>query len=243
MMLGTPVDNVVVRIYAGPGHYGRSNGGNAGAEDEAVILSKAVGRPVRVQWMRPDDLQWSTQSPPGISNIRIGWDASGKITAYQADHYMPAMQDDRLVGALLAGLPTPPPPDVTRRGGLDRFDGERRSRIRGSTTGCRTSPSPDTERFSSDRRRRRWPSVFAITACGRRGSCSRTIPRELAISEAAALAGIDAIEFRLQTDRRSAADRRAEGGSRGVGMADPSVAEPESGRDRDRRRCRARACR
>ena len=52
MMLGTPVDNVVVRIYAGPGHYGRSNGGNAGAEDEAVILSKAVGKPVRVQWMR-----------------------------------------------------------------------------------------------------------------------------------------------------------------------------------------------
>ena len=117
MMLGTSVDNVVVRIYAGPGHYGRSNGGNAGAEDEAVILSKAVGRPVRVQWMRPDDLLWSTQSPPGISNIRIGWDASGTITAYEADHYMPAMQDDRLVGALLAGLPTPPPPDVRAEAG------------------------------------------------------------------------------------------------------------------------------
>src|SRR5207249_9190013 len=93
MMLGTSVDNVVVRIYAGPGHYGRSNGGNAGAEDEAVILSKAVGRPVRVQWMRPDDLQWSTQSPAGFSNIQIGWDAAGRITGYQADHYMPAMQD------------------------------------------------------------------------------------------------------------------------------------------------------
>ena len=48
MMLGTPVDNVVVRIYAGPGHYGRSNGGNAGAEDEAVILSQTVGQPVHV---------------------------------------------------------------------------------------------------------------------------------------------------------------------------------------------------
>ena len=78
MMLGTPVDNVVVRIYAGPGHYGRSNGGNAGAEDEAVILSKAVGRPVRVQWMRPDDLMWSTQSPAAFSDIRLGWDAAGK---------------------------------------------------------------------------------------------------------------------------------------------------------------------
>ena len=66
LMLGTPVDNVVVRTFAGSGHYGRSNGGNAGAEDEAVILSEAVGRPVRVQWMRPDDLQWSTSSPPRI---------------------------------------------------------------------------------------------------------------------------------------------------------------------------------
>ena len=44
--------NVVVATFAGPGHYGRSNGGNAGAEDEAVILSQAVGKPVRVQWMR-----------------------------------------------------------------------------------------------------------------------------------------------------------------------------------------------
>ena len=28
------------------------------------------------------------------------------MIAYQVDHYMPAMQDDRPVGAVLAGLPT-----------------------------------------------------------------------------------------------------------------------------------------
>ena len=55
--------------YAGAGHYGRSNGGNAGAEDEAVILSQAVGKPVRVQWMRTDDFQWSTQSPAALSDV------------------------------------------------------------------------------------------------------------------------------------------------------------------------------
>ena len=107
------MDNVLVRIYAGPGHYGRVNGGNAGAEDEAVILSKAVGRPVRVQWMRHDDLMWSTQSPAAFSDIRLAWDASGKLTAYDAHHYMPAMQDDRLVGAVIAGLPTQPAPAVS----------------------------------------------------------------------------------------------------------------------------------
>ena len=71
-MLGTSTDNVVVRTFSGPGHYGRSNGGNAGAEDEAVILSKAVGKPVRVQWMRPEDFQWSTQSPAAYSDVEIG---------------------------------------------------------------------------------------------------------------------------------------------------------------------------
>jgi xanthine dehydrogenase molybdopterin-binding subunit B len=78
-MLSTSVDHVVVRTFAGAGHYGRSNGGNAGAEDEAVILSQAVGKPVRVQWMRPDDFQWSTQSPRMRSTTTclrcrtIGW--------------------------------------------------------------------------------------------------------------------------------------------------------------------------
>ena len=105
-MLGSSPDHIVVRTFSGAGHYGRSNGGNAGAEDEAVILSKAVGKPVRVQWMRPEDFQWSTQSPAAYSDVEIGLDAKGKMLAYQVDHYMPAMQDDRPVGAVLAGLPT-----------------------------------------------------------------------------------------------------------------------------------------
>src|SRR4029077_6873242 len=112
MMLGTPVDNVVIRIYAGPGHYGRSNGGNAGAEDEAVLLSQAVGKPVRVQWMRADDMQWSTQASVSYSDVQLALDEKGKMAAYQIDHYMPAMQDDRPIGAVIAGLPTMPAPQV-----------------------------------------------------------------------------------------------------------------------------------
>ena len=200
MMLGTSIDNVVVRVYAGAGHYGRSNGGNAGAEDEAVILSKAVGRPVRAQWMRPDDLLWSTQSPPGISNIRLGWDTNGKVTGYQADHYMPAMQDDRLVGALIAGLPTPPPPDVRPEAGsigstvnviadpwvYDRVPNVAESGYGTFQLGQKASPLAIGLRDHS----MRTP-----------GQLQQNYPRELAFSEAAALAGIDAIEFRLnQTD-------------------------------------------
>ena len=197
MMLGTPVDNVVVRIYSGPGHYGRSNGGNAGAEDEAVLLSKAVGRPVRVQWMRPEDLQWSTQSPPAVADIRLGWDASGKVTGYQADHYMPAMQDDRLVGAIIAGLPTQPPPQVQPPAGsisstvngiadplvYDRIPNVLESGHGTFQIGQQASPLAIGLRDHS----MRTP-----------GQLQQNFPREVAFSEAAAAAGVDAIEFRLR---------------------------------------------
>jgi CO/xanthine dehydrogenase Mo-binding subunit len=195
-MLGTAPDNVVVRVYPGPGHYGRSNGGNAGAEDEAVILSKAVGKPVRVQWMRAEDFQWSTQSPAAFSEIEIGLDASGRITAYQADHYMPALQDDRPIGAVLAGLPTINTPDpnaaegsiaTTVNGSIDPwvYDGVPVLLERGRGTfqiGQKESPLAIGLRDHS----LRTPGQF-----------QKNYPRELAISEAAALAGADAIQFRI----------------------------------------------
>jgi nicotinate dehydrogenase subunit B len=200
MMLGTPVDNVVVRIYAGPGHYGRSNGGNAGAEDEAVILSKAVGQPVRVQWSRPDDLRWSTQSPPGVSNLKIGWDTEGRITAYRADHYMPAMQDDRLVGAIIAGLPTPPPPDVTETNGPI---GTTVNRISDPWVYDRVPNVVEMGHGTFQIGQKASPLGIGLRDHSMRtpGQLQQNYPRELAISEAASRAGIDAIEFRLrQTD-------------------------------------------
>src|SRR5882672_3864187 len=115
MMLGTTPDHVIVHTHSGAGHYGRSNGGNAGAEDEAVILSQAVGKPVRVQWMRAEDLHWSTQSSAAIADVEIALDENGKISAYQVDHYMPAMQDDRPIGAVIAGLPTMEAPQVVSK--------------------------------------------------------------------------------------------------------------------------------
>jgi CO/xanthine dehydrogenase Mo-binding subunit len=63
--------------------------------------------------MRWDDMQWSTQHPPAFSDVQAGLDASGKLVAYRVNHYMPAMQDDRHLGALLAGLPTISAPGVT----------------------------------------------------------------------------------------------------------------------------------
>jgi len=193
-MLGISADLVIVHTYPGPGHYGRSNGGNAGAEDEAVILSQALGKPVRVQWMRPDDLQWSTQSPAAFSEIQIAIDEKGKMAAYQADHYMPAMQDDRLIGAVLAGLPTMPAPDVHN----DFIT----STVNNISDPWTYAPVPNVmERGHGTFQVGQKSSPLAV---GLRDHSMRTpvqyqqnYPRELAMSEAAALAGADAIQFRM----------------------------------------------
>jgi nicotinate dehydrogenase subunit B len=193
-MLSTNLDNIIVRTFSGPGHYGRSNGGNAGAEDEAVILSQAVGRPVRVQWMRPEDFQWSTQSPAALSDVQIGLDANGKMMAYQVDHFMPGMQDDRPIGAVLAGLPTMPAPHekaefigstVNDIADPWIYDGVVNIVERGHGTfqvGQKASPLAVGLRDHS----MRTPVQF-----------QQNFPRELAVSEAAALAGVDAIQFRI----------------------------------------------
>jgi CO/xanthine dehydrogenase Mo-binding subunit len=194
MMLGTSADHVIVHAYPGPGHYGRSNGGNAGAEDEAVILSRAVGKPVRVQWMRADDMQWSTQSPAAFSDAQLAVDEKGKLVVYQMDHYMPAMQDDRPIGAVIAGLPTMPAPEVETK----------------SVTSIVNNISDPWIYAEVPNVLERAHGTFQVgqkaspIAVGLRDHSMRTptqfqqnFPRELAVSEAAALAGMDALQFRI----------------------------------------------
>ncbi|MCX7282560.1 MAG: molybdopterin-dependent oxidoreductase [Novosphingobium sp.] len=195
LMLGSDEDKVVVRTYPGAGHYGRSNGGSAGSEDEAVLLSRKLGRPVRVQWMRADDMQWSTQSSPMIADIRIAIDDAGKIAAYEASHVGPGMQDDRLLGAMLAGLPVIPAPSADTSYGFqstvlsnaDTWVYGAVPAVRETAQGC---PHPGQD--------------SAAPAIGLRSHSMRTpiqfqqnCPREMAISEAAMLAGKDPLQFRL----------------------------------------------
>src|SRR5580658_5012398 len=193
-MLGTTPDHIIVHTHPGAGHYGRSNGGNSGAEDDAVLLSQAVRKPVRVQWMRAEDLQWSTQSPAAFADVEFALDEKGRIAGYQIDHYMPAFQDDRPIGAILAGLPTMPAP-----GGGSGFTG--------STANFWSDPwSYDLIPNVAERGH----GTFQVgqkaspLAVGLRDHSMRTpgqyqqdYPRELAFSEAAALAGADPIQFRI----------------------------------------------
>jgi nicotinate dehydrogenase subunit B len=193
-MLRTTPDHVVVHSYPGPGHYGRSNGGNAGAEDEAVLLSQVVGKSVRVQWMRADDMQWSTQSAVSFSDVQLAIDEKGRMNAYQIDHYMPAMQDDRPIGAVLAGLPTMSAPEVHSDGVTSTVNGLEDPWI---YAGIPNLAENGHGTFQVGQKAS--PLAVGLRDHSMRtpGQFQQNYPRELAMSEAAALAGADALQFRI----------------------------------------------
>src|ERR1700728_2860273 len=48
-------------------------------------MSQAVGRPVRVQFMRWDELGWDNYGPAQLAEVRAAIDGDGKIIAYTYD--------------------------------------------------------------------------------------------------------------------------------------------------------------
>ncbi len=159
------------------------------------FLSQAVGKPVRVQWMRADDMQWSTQSSAAFSDVQVALDEKGKIVAYQIDHYMPAMQDDRPIGAVLAGLPTMPAPEVHHGGFVT-------STVNGIDDPWVYAPVANVIEHGHGTfqvGQKASPLAVGLRDHSMRtpGQFQQNYPRELAISEAAALAGADAIQFRI----------------------------------------------
>jgi nicotinate dehydrogenase subunit B len=80
-MLGLAKRNVIVNWVEHAGCYGRLTTDDA-AED-AVLLSRAVGKPVRVQWSRADEFIWEPKGPQQLMKVRVATDAQGKITAWE----------------------------------------------------------------------------------------------------------------------------------------------------------------
>jgi nicotinate dehydrogenase subunit B len=62
------------------GSYGRM--GADDVSEDAALLSRAVGKPVRVQWMRDDEHGWEPKGPAQLDLARAGVDAQGKIIAW-----------------------------------------------------------------------------------------------------------------------------------------------------------------
>ena len=79
--LAVPLDKVRVIFKTSPGSYGRNDADDCAMD--AAVLAKAVGKPVRLQYMRDQGTGWDPKGPASTHKARAALDAQGKVTAYE----------------------------------------------------------------------------------------------------------------------------------------------------------------
>jgi CO/xanthine dehydrogenase Mo-binding subunit len=109
-ILGVPKAAVRVVYLDGSGCYGMNGHDDAAAD--AALLSKAVGRPVRVQWMREDEHGWDPKGPPQLLALEAGVTAEGAIAAWRTQMWLPkataSLPNMPLLGPEAAGIAQTP---------------------------------------------------------------------------------------------------------------------------------------
>jgi nicotinate dehydrogenase subunit B len=89
MVLGLKPENVHVIFRRGSGCYGL-NGADTVTYD-AALLSQAVGKPVRVQLTRKDEMAWENYGNAYVIDERAGLDAQGNIIAWDHESWSPGL--------------------------------------------------------------------------------------------------------------------------------------------------------
>ena len=77
--LGVAEKNVEMVTYLLGGGFGRRLNGDYAVP--AALASKALGKPVKVVFTRPDDVQFDSFRSPSIQKVRIAFDAADKVVA------------------------------------------------------------------------------------------------------------------------------------------------------------------
>jgi nicotinate dehydrogenase subunit B len=80
-VLGIPPEKVRVQYYESSGTFGRSCYDDAA--QAAAIMSLAVGKPVRVQFMRWDEHGWDNYGPAHLADVKAAADDKGTLIAYE----------------------------------------------------------------------------------------------------------------------------------------------------------------
>ena len=123
LLLGLKPENVRVIFRRGSGCYGL-NGADTVTYD-AALLSQAVGKPVRVQLTRKDEMAWENYGNAFLMDERAGLDAQGNIVVWDHEAWSPGLGNRPGIGVpgnvitgFLAGFqpepftprsPAPPP--------------------------------------------------------------------------------------------------------------------------------------
>ncbi|HWB92907.1 MAG TPA: molybdopterin cofactor-binding domain-containing protein [Puia sp.] len=89
-VLGIPRDNITPHIEFVGGGFGRRL--LADFAGEAALLSKAIGKPVKVVWTREDDIQLGPFRPMTFSAMRGAISAEGKAVAFQHKVISPSIE-------------------------------------------------------------------------------------------------------------------------------------------------------
>src|SRR3989475_2360419 len=112
MVLGLQLENVHIIFKMGSGCYG-CNGADTVSYD-AALLSQAVGRPVRVQLTRKDEMAWENYGTSYVIDQRVGVDANGGIVAWDYEAWTPGLggrpgynNPRNVITGFLAGFPPP----------------------------------------------------------------------------------------------------------------------------------------
>ncbi len=181
-LLNLPVDNVRLIHVEGAGCYGQNGSDDVAAD--AVILSQAVGRPVRVQWSRAEEFLWEPKSPAMVIELRGGLDEQGNVVAWEYHVWSPShakrprMASQLLTAQLLSGKPAPKP----------RFS---YGAERNAPTNYAFPVQRVTVRYVVD-------SFLRVSSFRSLGGSKNTFANESFLDELAAAAGTDPIEYRLR---------------------------------------------
>jgi nicotinate dehydrogenase subunit B len=178
----------------GPGSYGRNDAGDAAMD--AAYLSHAVGRPVRVQYMRDQGTGWDPKGPPSVHLCSAAIDAQGQVVGF------------RFVSRGISRIDITPNESDPR----DTLAGQ----LLGRGQNANQAFGAPTETYMFDHQQRRWETVAPLVqnASPLRTSHLRdpvgpqiNFASESFIDELAAAIGTDPVAFRLRylTDARAVA--------------------------------------
>ena len=104
--LHLPQDKVRLIYLDGAGCYGMN--GHEDAAADAAILSRAIARPVRVQWSREDEHGWDPKGQPQLLDISGAVGPDGRILEWHTEMWLPqptrGLADVPLLASAAAGL-------------------------------------------------------------------------------------------------------------------------------------------
>ena len=173
-LLGLPDDRIEIVRMEAAGCYGRNCADDVGGD--AALLSRAVGRPVRVQLTREEEHLWEPKGTAQLMDVDGGLTADGEVAAYDFSTRYPS-NGAPLLALLLTGA-IPPEPAIFEMGD-------------------RTSIPP----YDYDNMRvtvHDMPPIVRASWLRGVSALPNTFAHESYIDELAVEAGVDPIEFRLR---------------------------------------------